>query len=460
MDNSFIFKILIADDELEIRETLREIFVEDGFQVTTAENELQVIEEITNGVDLVILDIKLGNDNGIEVLRKIKSRYQHIPVIMITGFGTVSLAKEAFKIGAHDFLEKPLRLLQVRTSIRNALEGVALKKELQRKQSENGPQPLIFSQNMKQLYDRACRLANVKEPVVITGPSGSGKDLLARYLHFEGIRAQGPFVVTNAASMPVTLAEDELFGHERGAFTGAEKKRSGCLEQANGGTLFLDEIGDMDLQVQAKVLRVIETGELMRLGATSTIKVDVRLVCATHKDLESLVRQGLFRHDLWYRISAFVLNVPGLKQRIEDIIPLARHFLKNICTELGINKTFTDSALSRFTELNYPGNVRELKHLIARLAVYTDSTEIDISDIDLQYSGSGSIETDQPLLSSIRQISDFRQAKIEFEKLFLKNALEAHHGNITATARTIGLAQSNLSRKLKELGIQADMETR
>lgn len=245
-----------------------------------------------------------------------------------------------------------------------------------------------------------------------------------------------------------------------GAFTGAEKKRSGCLEQANGGTLFLDEIGDMDLQVQAKVLRVIETGELMRLGATSTIKVDVRLVCATHKDLESLVRQGLFRHDLWYRISAFVLNVPGLKQRIEDIIPLARHFLKNICTELGINKTFTDSALSRLTELNYPGNVRELKHLIARLAVYTDSTEIDISDIDLQYSGSGSIETDQPLLSSIRQISDFRQAKIEFEKLFLKNALEAHHGNITATARTIGLAQSNLSRKLKELGIQADMETR
>ena len=214
-------KILIADDEHEIRESLKEILTEDGFEVSLAENEEQVLQRINDGIDLLILDIKLGTDNGIEVLRKVKVRTPHIPVVMITGYGTVSLAKEAFKIGAHDFLEKPLRLLQVRTSIRNALEGVVLKKELLERQKDR---PLIVSGCMKLLYERASRLSNVREPVVIIGPSGSGKDLLARHIHFEGNRAQGPFIATNAASLPVTLAEDELFGHERGAFTGADKK--------------------------------------------------------------------------------------------------------------------------------------------------------------------------------------------------------------------------------------------
>lgn len=444
-------RILIADDEQEIRESLKEILSEDGFSVSLAENEEQVLHGITGMVDLLILDIKLGTDNGIEVLRKVKARNSQIPVIMITGFGSVNLAKEAFKIGAHDFLEKPLRLVQVRTSIRNALEGVVLKKELLKRQKD---QPLIVSQCMKLLYERASRLSNVREPVVITGPSGSGKDFLAKHIHFEGNRAAGPFIATNAASLPVSLAEDELFGHERGAFTGAEKKRMGCLEQANGGTLFLDEIADMDLQVQAKLLRVIETGELLRLGATNATKVDVRLICATHKDLESLVAQGLFRHDLWYRISAFVLNVPGLDSRVEDIIPLARHFLKNVCQELGIKKNFTESAQKRLCELHYPGNIRELKHLITRVAVYTDSTEIDWTDIDEQHTESAGVTAAGSMDSLIKPVCDFRQAKIEFEKQFLKKALEQHNGNITATARSIGLAQPNLSRKLKELGIQ------
>lgn len=444
-------RILIADDEQEIRESLKEILSEDGFSVSLAENEEQVLHGITGMVDLLILDIKLGTDNGIEVLRKVKARNSQIPVIMITGFGSVNLAKEAFKIGAHDFLEKPLRLLQVRTSIRNALEGVVLKKELLKRQKD---QPLIVSQCMKLLYERASRLSNVREPVVITGPSGSGKDFLAKHIHFEGNRAAGPFIATNAASLPVSLAEDELFGHERGAFTGAEKKRMGCLEQANGGTLFLDEIADMDLQVQAKLLRVIETGELLRLGAASTTKVDVRLICATHKDLESLVSQGLFRHDLWYRISAFVLNVPGLDNRVEEVVPLARHFLKNICQELGIEKNFTESALRRLSELHYPGNIRELKHLITRVAVYSDSTDIDLTDIEEQHTEKTEVTVSGPVDCVSRPVCDFRQAKIEFERQFLKNALEKHHGNITATARSIGLAQPNLSRKIKELGIQ------
>lgn len=452
MDKNESMKILVADDEEEIRESLREIFVEDGFCVAVAENEESVLKEAANGADLVILDIKLGKDNGIDVLKKLKCQYPQLPVIMITGFGTVSLAKEAFKIGAHDFLEKPLRLLQVRTSIRNALEGVSLRKQLQKKQSAQ-PEPLIFSENMKQLYQKASRLVNIQEPVVIIGPSGSGKDLLARHLHFEGRRVNGPFIVTNAASLPVSLAEDELFGHEKGAFTGADKKRLGCIEMANGGTLFLDEIGDMDLQVQAKVLRVIESGELMRLGTTVPVKVDVRFVFATHKDLQKLVSQGTFRHDLWYRISAFVLNVSPLSERKDDIIPLAQYFLKNITADLGIKKTFTDEALKELLQLNFEGNVRELKHLIARTAVYSDSETIDKKDITEQYSQKTKSSNDETAENNLLEYKDFKIAKLEFEKQFLKAALDSHQGNITATARTIGLAQSNLSRKLKELGI-------
>jgi two-component system nitrogen regulation response regulator NtrX len=453
-------KILIVDDEADIRESLSEIFIEDGYEVICAGNEKDAISAAINGVDLAIVDIKLGSDNGIDVLRKLKSSFSHLPVIMITGFGTVSLAKEAFQIGAHDFLEKPLRLIQVRTSVRNALEGVSLKKQLVRKEQTSSNSPVIVSDAMKQLYTQASKLSNVKESVVIMGPSGSGKDLLARHLHYDGVRAQGPFIVSNAASLPVNLAEDEFFGHEKGAFTGADRKREGCFELANNGTLFIDEIGDMDLQVQAKVLRVLESGEFVRLGGSSPIKVNVRLVCATHKNLESLVESGRFRHDLWYRISAFVLNIPGLDRRKDDIIPLAQHFLRLICSELGIEKKFTDDALSFLSESSFPGNVRELKHLITRTAVYSDSHYIQHSDIEEHHNGPTipdapeKQQTAQSISSDFSFGPDFKTAKLQFEKEYLVKALSSQQGNITATARLIGMAQSNLSRKLKELGIE------
>jgi two-component system nitrogen regulation response regulator NtrX len=451
-------RILVADDEEEIRESLKEIFSEEGYEILTAKSEIEALKGAETGIDLAILDIKLGVDNGIEVLKKLKDAYPQVPVIMITGFGTIALAKEAFKIGAHDFLEKPLRLIQVRTTVRNALEGVLLKKQLYKKESGVSGNPIIESAAMKQLYSQATRLSNVRETVVIMGPSGSGKDLLARHLHYEGVRAPGPFVVTNAASLPVTLAEDEFFGHERGAFTGADKKRIGCIEQAHGGTLFLDEIGDMDIQIQAKILRVLESGELVRLGGTSTTKVDVRFICATHKDLEDLVSQGKFRHDLWYRISAFVLKIPGLDARTDDIAPLCEFFLKMLSKELGIEKTFSKESLCFLSGMNFPGNVRELKHLITRLAVYTDSAEIDICDIKLQCNES-SVKTERKNISDDIDLTlDFKDAKIQFEKEFLRRSLTMNQGNITATARSIGLAQSNLSRKLKELGIEINKQ--
>lgn len=456
MSKSEKMRILIADDEIDIRESLQEILTEDGYEVVLARNEKEAISHLTTGIDMALIDIKLGDDDGIELLKKIKSQNPLIPVVMITGFGTVALAKEAFKIGAHDFLEKPLRLIQVRTCIRNALEGIYLKRQLHQKEITGNGQLILASPLLISLYSQASKLSLIKEPVVITGPSGSGKDLLARHLHFEGPRSHGPFIVTNAASLPVSLAEDELFGHEKGAYTGADRKREGCFELAHGGTLFLDEIADMDLQVQAKILRVLETGIFTKLGSTSPISVDVRIVCATHKNLEQLVQAGKFRHDLWYRISAFVLRVPGLDQRKEDIIPLAQYFLKQICKDLAFQKSFSDDALEYLENLDYPGNVRELKHLIARLAVYTEKPIITRKDIEAQREQrcSPPDSTCQNTINYSEQISDFRMARLNFEKNFLKKALDSNNGNITATARAIGMAQSNLSRKLKELGIE------
>jgi len=463
MTSNVRMRILVADDEPGIRESLKEIFHEDGYDVVTAENERSAIEALEKsdssyGVDLAIIDIKLGNDDGIQVLRRCRSQFPSLPVIMITGFGSVALAKEAFKLGVHDFLEKPLRLVQVRTCVRNALESIRLKRELSARHDGIWSRPVYASEKMKDLLAQASKVASVKEPVVISGPSGSGKELLARHLHNESPRSAGPFIATNAASMPVSLAEDELFGHERGAFTGAEKKREGCIEQADKGTLFLDEIADMDPLVQAKLLRVLESGTFQRLGGSAPVHVDVRIVCATHKDMEELVRAGKFRHDLWYRISAFVLQVPGLDKRKNDIPLLADHFLFGMAQQLGIEKKFTPAALDMLSDMHFPGNVRELKHLVARCAVYSEGHSIDVNDILSQYGQKQTMQV-QGTPASDTAVSgdlisgDFKEARVRFEKEFLRNALAKNEGNISATARAIGMAQSNLSRKLKELGL-------
>lgn len=444
-------KILIVDDEEAIRESLTEIFEEEGYSPVSASNAAEAEMQMSSDISVVVLDIKLGEDNGIDLLKKFKKEYPQIPVIMISGHGTVSLTAEAFKAGAHEFMEKPLRLIQVRACVRNAIEASMLKNRVVESEKEHLPKPIYKSKYMKELYLQTERLASINETVVIMGPSGSGKELVAQSLHYNGKRRSGPFIITNAASLPVNLAEDELFGHEKGAFTGAHARRKGALENADGGTLFLDEIADLDIQIQAKLLRVLETGQFTRLGGSELISVDVRIISATHKDLNGLVSDGSFRQDLWYRLSAFVLNVPGLDQRKDDIPLLAENFLIKACKDIGVNRDFSSEAMKALLDYSYAGNVRELKHIITRAVVFSDNDIIDKGAIEL---AQGNNNTN--IKESGKDYSDFnfKEARSTFEKDYFSAVLKKNSENVTSTAASIGMAQSNLSRKLKELGLR------
>jgi len=446
-------RIVIVDDEADIRTSLSEILAEEGHEAVCAETLAQARSLLApRDIDLAIVDIKIGAENGLDLLKQIKADMPSLPVIIISGHGTVALTAEAFRLGAHDFMEKPLRLVPVRACVRNALDTMRLRSRAQKQGRESGPRAIYTSDIMKKLYHQIGRLAGISEPVVITGPSGCGKELVARALHFSGSRGHGPFIATNAASMPVNLADDELFGHEKGAFTGAHASRAGCIEQADGGTLFLDEIADMDMQIQAKLLRVLESGRFVRLGGARQIAVSVRIVAATHKDLEQLVKEGKFRHDLWFRLCAFILCVPALDERREDIPLLAEHLLAGVCADMAIERRFSAGAVEMLRGHDFPGNVRELKHIVTRAAVFSESREIDAATIEQaigKKAGPGPLAP-----ASDYSGLDARAAREKFERDYFAAVLEKNSGNITAAAAAIGMAQSNLSRKLKELGIR------
>ena len=369
-------RILVIDDERSIRNTLKDILEFEKYQVELAEDGFKALELLkSNDFDVILCDIKMPGMDGIEVLQKIEELKHDTPVIMISGHGNIDTAVESIKKGAFDYIEKPLDLNRLLITLRNAMDKSELiteTKVLRKKANKHfdivGNSPAI--QKVKEMIDR---VADTDARILITGSNGTGKELVARLLHEKSNRSDGPFIEVNCAAIPSELIESELFGHEKGAFTSAIKQRKGKFEQASGGTIFLDEIGDMSLSAQAKVLRVLQENVISRVGADSQIKVDVRVIAATNKNLAHEIEVNNFREDLYHRLSVILIHVPDLNERIEDIPVLCSYFIDLICTEYGIpQKTIEPDAVSELKNMRWTGNIREFRNVIERLIILCD----------------------------------------------------------------------------------------
>lgn len=377
-------KILVIDDERSIRNALKEILEYEKYEVVLAETGMEGLEILKKeSFEAILLDIKMPEMDGIEVLEKVSNDYHDIPVIMISGHGNVDTAVKAVKIGAYDFIEKPLDLNRLLVTIKNALDRTELiseTKTLRRKISKShdmiGESPAI-----NQIREMIDRVAPTDARVLITGENGTGKEVVSRWLHDKSNRTDGPFIEVNCAAIPSELIESELFGHEKGAFTSAIKQRKGKFEQAEKGTIFLDEIGDMSLSAQAKVLRALQENKITRVGADKDIKVDVRVIAATNKNLEEEIKEKRFREDLYHRLSVILIHVPSLNERIEDIPLLADYFITQICDEYGAPKIeITKDSLSELQKINWTGNIREFRNVIERLLILCDK-KVEKSDV-------------------------------------------------------------------------------
>lgn len=377
-------KILVIDDERSIRNTLKDILEYEKYSVDLAEDGIKALDKIkTASYDVILCDIKMPGMDGIELLDKLQEFIPDTPVVMISGHGNIDTAVESIKKGAFDFIEKPLDLNRLLITIRNAMdksnlvtETKILKKKVNKKFEIVGE-----SKALKAVVEMADRVAKTDARVLITGANGTGKELVARRIHDQSNRSAGPFVEVNCAAIPSELIESELFGHEKGSFTSAVKQHIGKFEQANGGTLFLDEIGDMSLSAQAKVLRVLQESIISRVGGDKHIKVDVRVVAATNKNLSAEIAENNFREDLYHRLSVILIRVPSLNERKEDIPLLANHFIQLICDEYGMSKkTITENAITELQNINWTGNIREFRNVIERLIILCDQqiTEEDV----------------------------------------------------------------------------------
>jgi two-component system, NtrC family, nitrogen regulation response regulator NtrX len=369
-------KILVIDDERSIRNTLKDILEYEKHEIELAEDGIKALDKVkANGFDVILCDIKMPGMDGIEVLEKLVELTPDTPVVMISGHGNIDTAVESIKKGAFDYIEKPLDLNRLLITIRNAMdksnlvtETKILKKKVNKKYEIVGE-----SKALKEVVEMADRVAKTDARVLITGANGTGKELVARRIHDQSNRSAGPFIEVNCAAIPSELIESELFGHEKGAFTSAVKQHMGKFEQANGGTLFLDEIGDMSLSAQAKVLRVLQESIISRVGGDKHIKVDVRVVAATNKNLSAEISENNFREDLYHRLSVILIRVPSLNERLEDIPILANHFIQMICDEYGMPaKIITDDAIAELQKIKWTGNIREFRNVIERLIILCD----------------------------------------------------------------------------------------
>jgi DNA-binding NtrC family response regulator len=449
--------ILVTDDERAIRNTLKEILEFEGYEVSTAESGAETVELIQkNQIDLIFLDIKMKGLDGIETLKKIRQTGNPVPVIMISGHGSIEIAVEATKIGAFDFLEKPPDLNRLLLVTRNALSQQSLSREIQKiKKKIPKLQPIIGESlaiaRIKQMIEK---VAPTKSRVLITGENGTGKELVARWIHEKSPRANDAFVEVNCAAIPSELIESELFGHEKGAFTGAITQRKGKFEQADGGTLFLDEIGDMPLEAQAKVLRALQQQTIYRVGGDEQIQVDVRVLAATNKKLVEEIEAGNFREDLFHRISVIPIKVPALAERVEDIPAIAKDCLNKL-QKMDISFSgvqFTNDGLEALKQKNWSGNVRELQNAVERLGILCTDGQITAEAVDqiLESKKSDSIK----LAELANHENDFQHFKEATERVFLLTQLEKNDWNISKTADSIGLQRSHVYNKMKKYNIE------
>lgn len=448
--------ILVVDDEKAIRNALKEILEFEGYDVLLGESGEQV-ETILgeNDVDLILLDIKMQGMDGIETLEHIKKDGYEVPVIMISGHGTIQIAVDATKKGAFDFIQKPPDLNRLLISVRNALSQTDLKKENKQIKARLPKVPEILGSSeeilkVKKLIDK---VAPTSSRVLITGENGTGKELVAKWVHQKSSRQNGPFIEVNCAAIPSELVESELFGYEKGAFTGADVQRIGKFELANHGTLFLDEIGDMPMNAQAKVLRALQEGVITKVGGNESIRVDVRVLSATNKDLREEIKEKQFREDLFHRISVIPIEVPSLSKRRKDIPLLAKAFLERLSNrEISLASTsFSEEALDALAQREWSGNVRELQNTVERLAVLTQSDVISKEEVDLL----GTPMTgDIDISKLVDEESSFQRFKEETERAFLTRQLEKHHWNITKTAESIGLQRSHIYNKIKKYNLE------
>ena len=452
-------RILVIDDDASVRESLKMILEYGGYECQLARSGHEGVDRVTrSSPDLVLLDVKMPGMDGLDVLRQIRSHQETVPVVMISGHGTVTTAVEATRLGAFDFLEKPLSTERVKITIRNALDQRNLRDENRRwrKADENRYVMVGESPALTQVMEEVQRAAPVRSSVLIRGESGVGKELVARAIHRHSPRANQPFVQVNCAAIPDDLIESELFGHERGAFTGATEKRIGKFEQVDRGTIFLDEVGDMSLRTQAKMLRVLQEGEVERLGSQRTMKVDVRVLAATNKDLEQAIAEQKFREDLYFRLSVIPIAIPPLRERREDIPALVCHFSAEFARENHFKpKRFTGAALDELSRLHWRGNVRELRNSVERLLVMTTGDAVDHAAVRNVLRVEDRLSGPSWAAAEARTLREFKEAS---ERAFLVEQLRRHDWNISRTAEVIDTPRSNLYKKLEQYNIVKEQD--
>ena len=468
--------VWIVDDDRSIRWVLEKALSREGIAYQSFSSAYEVLQALASSQPQVLVsDIRMPGESGLLLLNKVKERYPQLPVIIMTAYSDLESAVAAFQGGAYEYLPKPFDVDHALTLIRRATTEAPAGAVPEPPAGES-PEMLGQAPSMQEVFRAIGRLAQSSATVLITGESGTGKELVARALHRHSPRAAGPFVAINTAAIPKDLLESELFGHERGAFTGAQSSRRGRFEQAEGGTLFLDEIGDMPPDLQVRLLRVLSDGEYYRVGGHAPLKSNVRVIAATHQNLEERVRQGLFREDLMHRLNVVRLRLPPLSERREDLAPLARHFLQKSARDLAVEtKIITDDALKALAAFSFPGNVRQLQNICHWLTVMAPGQRIDVADLPPEVRAAPASRTgadvgepgwrmalDRELARALAQgeaaVGD--RLEREFEKTLILRALAHTGGHRMEAAQRLGWGRNTLTRKIQELGLESELGKR